>query len=69
MDVNVHKSSILVPLSPTLNNQSLIYVGGTVKNTDIFANSKYQIIVNKDQPIIKLIIKHYHEKNLHVGRE
>ena len=66
---NVHKSSTLVPLNPTLNNQSLICVGGRVKNIDIFANSIYQIIVDKDRPIAKLIIKHYHEENLHVGRE
>ena len=66
---NVHKSSTLVPLNPTLNNQSLICVGGRVKNSDIFANSNYQVIVNKDHPIAKLIIKHYHEENLHVGRE
>ena len=39
---NVHKSSTLVPLNPTLNNQSLICVGGRVKNTDIFANSNYK---------------------------
>ena len=44
-------------------------MGGRVKNTDIFANSNYQVKVNKDHPIAKLIIKHYHEKNLHVGRE
>ena len=66
---NVHKSSTLVPLNPTLNNQSLICVGGRVKNTNIFANSNYQVIVNKDNPIAKLIIKHYHEENLQVGGE
>ena len=66
---NVHKSDTLVPLSPTLNNQSLICVGGRVKNTNIFANSNYQAIVSKDHPIAKLIIKHHHEENLHVGRE
>ena len=27
------------------------------------------MIVNKDHPITKLIIQHYHEENLHVGRE
>ena len=36
---NVHKNSTLVPLNPTLYNQSLRCVGGRVKNTDIFANS------------------------------
>ena len=66
---NVHKSSSLVPLNPTLNNQSLICAGGRVKNSDILAKSNYQVIVNKDHPIAKLIIKHYHEENLHVGRE
>ena len=44
-------------------------MGGRVKNTDIFANSNYQVIVNKDHPIAKLVIKHYHEENLHVCRE
>ena len=66
---DVHKYSSLVPLNPTLNNQSLLCMGGRVKNTDIFANSKNQLIVNKDHPIAKLIVKHYHEENLHVGRE
>ena len=61
---NVHKNSTLVPLNPTLNNQSSICVGGRVKNTDIFANSNYQVIVNKDHPIAKSIVKHYHEKKL-----
>ena len=66
---NVHKSGTLVPSNPTLNDQSLICVGDRVKNTDIFANSNYQVIVNKNHPIAKLIIKHYREENLHVGRE
>ena len=65
----VHKSSTLVPLNPTINNQSLICVSSRVKNINIFVNSNYQVIVNKDRPIAKLIIKHYHEENLHVGRE
>ena len=47
---NVYKSSTLIPLSSTLNNQSLICVGVRVKNTDIFANSNYQVIVKKDHP-------------------
>ena len=53
----------------TLNNQSLICVGSRVKHTDIFVNSNYQVIVNKDHPIAQLIIQNYHEQNLHVGRE
>ena len=66
---NVNKNSTLVLLSPTLNNQSLISVGSRLKNIDIFASSNYQVIVIKDHPIGKLIIQHYHEENLHVGRE
>ena len=54
---NVHKSSALVPLSPTLNNQSLVYVGGRVKNTNIFANSNYEVIANTDHRIAILIIQ------------
>ena len=66
---NVNKSSTLVPISPTLNNQSLICVGCRVKNTNIFVNSNYQIIVNKNHPIAKLIIKVYYEENLCIGTE
>ena len=33
---NVHKSSTLVPLNATLNNQSLICVGGSVKKYRYF---------------------------------
>ena len=44
-------------------------MGGRVKNNDIFANSNYQVIVNKEHPISKLIIQQYHEENLHFGRE
>ena len=42
---------------------------GRVKNTDIFANSNYQVLLNKDHPISKLIIQDYHEGNLHIGGE
>ena len=66
---NVNKSSTLVPISPTLNNQSLICMGCRVKNTNIFVNSNYQIIVNKNHPIAKLIIKVYYEENLCIGTE
>ena len=66
---NVHKSSTLALLSPTLNNESLICLGGTVKNTDIFANSNYQVIFNKDRPVTILILQDYHEENLDTGRE
>ena len=44
-------------------------MGGRAKDINIFVNSNYQVIVNKDHPIAKLITKHYHEENLNVNRE
>ena len=54
---NAHKSSTLLSLSPTLNNQSLISVVGRVNNTDILVNSNYQVIVNKDYPLATINYK------------
>ena len=44
-------------------------MGGGVKNTEMFANSNFQIIHNKDHLIAKLIIQHYRKDNLRVDRE
>ena len=50
---NVHKCSTFIPVNPTLNNQSLVSMRGSVKNTDVLANRNYQGTVKKDHPIAK----------------
>ena len=66
---DIDKGSKIIALNPTFNDKQLICVGGTVKVSDIFANSNHQIIISRHHPIAKLIIKHYHEQYLHMGRE
>ena len=65
---NVNKESHIVSLNPTLDNHSLIRVGGRVKSSEIFACSNNQIIICKDHQVAKLIVQHFNTYNLHVVR-
>ena len=63
------KISSLLNLSPYLDNNNLICVGGRLKDTEISVNCCDQVIMHKRHYATKLIIKSFHEINLHSGRE
>ena len=66
---DIDRASKIIALNPTFNDKQLLCVGGRVKITDIFANSNHQIIISRHYPVAKLIIKHYYEQYLHLGKE
>ena len=62
------KNSKVLSIDPQIRD-NLVCAGGRLKSTDLLFKCHSQIIIDKDHPIAYLIIKHYHEINLHAGRE
>ena len=59
----------LSPLSPYIDECGVLRVGGRLRNAQIPAAARNQMILPKDHPVTRLIITHNHRKNGHVGRE
>ncbi len=59
----------LSPLSPYVDEQGLLRVGGRLPNARIPAAAKNQMILPKDHPVTRLLIMHNHRRNGHVGQE
>ena len=53
--------------SPFIDNNNLLRVGGRLKYSDLNFDQKHPILLPKNSYITELIIRHYHEKNLHTG--
>ena len=65
----VSKSSKLLPLSPFMNDERVLCVGGRLKFANVPRTSKNQMIVSKSHYLARLIIIDIHQRNLHTGRE
>ena len=65
----IGKSSKLLSLSPFMNNERVLCVGGHLKLANIPCTSKNQMIVSKSHYLAHLIITDIHHCNLHTGRE
>lgn len=65
----LNSSNKLLSLSPFINKDSIICVGGRLKHANIPFESKHQIIISKDHPLSSLLITDLHTKNAHVGRD
>lgn len=66
----IDKSSRLLTLSPYLDDQGLLRVGGRIGNAaDISFDMKYPVILDGRSQVAKLIVKHYHVKAGHVNQE
>ena len=64
---NLRDSSIL-NLSPFLDDQQILRVGGRLGNSLIPVNVKHPILLSDTHPLSKLIVNHYHVKIKHQGR-
>ena len=64
----IHRSSQIIALDPIFKD-NLLCAGGRLKSTDLALNCRSQIIIDKGHTLTQLIIKHFHETNLHCGRE
>ena len=64
----VPKDSKLISLHPLLI-ENIIRVGGRNKHANVPFNQSHQMIIHKNHPLSKLVIKHIHESNFHCSRE
>ena len=64
----VPKDSKLLSLHP-LFIENIIRLGGRNKHANVPSNQRHQMIIHKNHPLSKLVIKHILESNFHCGRE
>ena len=64
----VPKDSKLLSLHP-LFIENIIRLGGRNKHANVPFNQRHQMIIHKNHPLSKLVIKHILESNFHCGRE
>ncbi|XP_066930773.1 uncharacterized protein [Clytia hemisphaerica] len=65
---SLKKSSQLINLSPFLDSNNLLRVGGRIRNADIPFESKHPIILPRKCITTNLIIEHLHQNLHHAGR-
>lgn len=65
---SVKKSSQLRKLNPIMIN-GLLHVGGRLRNAPIDDESKYPVILPKNNHLVDLIVRFYHQKSGHSGVE
>lgn len=63
----VKKSSSLLSLSPFLDDDEILRVGGRLKRADVPFDAKHQILIPNGHPISILLIENVHEDCLHGG--
>ena len=56
-------------LSPFLDDEELLRVGGRLRKTTLPTDAKHQLILPKSHPVTTLIINHEHVSNGHIGPE
>ena len=57
----------LAPLSPYIDEEGALRVGGRLRNARIPAAAKNQLILPKDHAVTRLLVTHIHLENGHVG--
>ncbi|GBO33831.1 hypothetical protein AVEN_201914-1, partial [Araneus ventricosus] len=62
-------SSSLINLSPFLDEQDILRVGGRLKNSNLPIERKHQILLPYNNHFSDLIINHFHVLYLHTGAE
>ncbi|XP_035213254.1 uncharacterized protein LOC118187155 [Stegodyphus dumicola] len=63
------ESSRVIQLTPFLDEEGVIRVGGRLKNANIPENSKHPILLPKEGHVTNLIVTHYHVNYLHASQE
>lgn len=54
-------------LTPFLDEKCLIRVGGRLRHSDLPYDSRHPYLLPKDGPFVRLLIRHFHVENSHVG--
>lgn len=66
----LHRNDRLLSLSPFLDDQGLLRVGGRIDTaTDVAVEVKRPIIIDGRHPVVKLIVRHYHVQAAHGNQE
>ncbi len=63
------RKDCLSKLNPFLSSDRLLRVGGRICNADVPYNAKHQIILPKQNHLVKTLVRHVHEIVGHLGRE
>ena len=64
----MRKLSSLSRLNPFINEEGLICVGGRLRRSKLQAEAKYPIVIPKQTPAARLLIRRAHERVAHGGR-
>ncbi|XP_067309102.1 uncharacterized protein [Pseudorasbora parva] len=64
----ISNQSTIKNLSPILDEEGLIRVGGRLSNANITKGEKHPLIIPANHHISTLLVKHYHQKVVHQGR-
>ncbi|XP_018368747.1 PREDICTED: uncharacterized protein LOC108764844 [Trachymyrmex cornetzi] len=64
---NLASKSQLLGLSPFLDQEGVLRVGGRLKNSMLTYTAKHQVLLPTNHVLTRLIIQYYHKKNLHAG--
>ena len=54
-------------LSPYLDEQNVIRVGGRLQHSDLTYSAKHPVLIHKDHPLTTAVVWHCHEKCQHAG--
>ena len=65
----LHKSSSILALNPFLDKNGLLRVGGRLRNSQMLNHEKHPVIIPRKNHIASLLVKYFHEKVKHQGRQ
>jgi hypothetical protein len=66
----LNKNSRLLSLNPFIDpNDNLLRVGGRIGNSNFSYDKKHQILLPSKHYVTRLLIKQYHEQQLHGGQQ
>lgn len=65
----VRKDSNLLHLDPFVNPHGLLCVGGHLRNSTLAYQEKHPVLLPKGHHVSVLIVRHFHEKIHHQGRQ
>jgi hypothetical protein len=65
----IEKNSTIRNLSPFLDENGVIRVGGRIRNANLAYNQKHPVLIPKNHNVTEAIIRHFHVKNLHSGTQ
>ncbi|XP_076660276.1 uncharacterized protein LOC143363596, partial [Halictus rubicundus] len=63
----IHKDSKILALTPFIDDEGIIRVGGRLQNSDLRYSQRHPILLPRSDHITRLIIEYEHRRQLHTG--